>query len=135
MRRASIPFLLLIVSLASCAYVSNGEFMIVYDADGDGWPVGEDCDDGNEFIYPYAPDLRGDGCDADCSMEPDADGDDWPDDADCDPEDPSIYPCSEDEVAGDGKDSDCDGEDGPRDDQCVTSDPGFEGAITPPGCL
>jgi hypothetical protein len=85
----------------------------LYDQDGDGWGVDEDCNDENAAIHPFAADVRGDGCDADCGEEADADGDDWPDDADCAPQDPAIYPCATD-TDGDGTDSDCDGEDGPR---------------------
>lgn len=40
------------------------------DADADGSPAAEDCDDTNPFVYPGAPDDPGDGLDADC-----ADGD------------------------------------------------------------
>lgn len=42
----------------------------VDDADHDGFPPPEDCDDANSFVYPGAPDDPGDGLDADC-----ADGD------------------------------------------------------------
>jgi hypothetical protein len=106
--------MLLAALLCSCAYVNKTEFEAAWDADGDGWPVGEDCDDAEPSIYPYAPDRAGDGCDADCGTQPDADGDDYPDDGDCGPNDPSAYPCSADEVLGDGVDSDCDGADGVR---------------------
>ncbi len=81
--------------LAGCTYISQSEFDELYwDADGDSWSFEEDCDDNNPNIYPGAPDMRGDGCDADCGAEPDFDQDDWPDDADCDPQDPDTYPCS-----------------------------------------
>jgi hypothetical protein len=36
------------------------------DADYDGFPAGEDCDDADAFVYPGAPDDPGDGIDADC---------------------------------------------------------------------
>lgn len=117
---------LLLLMLTSCVYVTKQDFMEHWDADGDGWPVGEDCDDSNPHVYPYAPDFRGDGCDADCASEPDADGDDWPDSVDCDPDDPEIFPCSPHEVEGDGIDHDCDGRDGVRTQPCQRTDPDFE---------
>lgn len=39
------------------------------DADRDGAPAGEDCDDGDPWVYPGAPDAPGDGFDADCDGE------------------------------------------------------------------
>lgn len=116
---------LLALSLASCAYVTRGEYLQYWDEDGDGWPLEEDCDPTDPQVYPYAPDPRGDGCNSDCGTEPDADGDDWPDAADCDPNDPEIHPCSNAEVAGDGVDNDCDGRDGIRTEPCSQADPDF----------
>jgi hypothetical protein len=113
---------------AACAYVTRDEVDAALDADGDGWAVGDDCDPDNPDVYPGAPDLRGDGCDADCGDESDIDGDDWPDVADCGPNDPRAYPCSPHEVDGDGVDLDCDGLDGRRSDRCEGADPGFEDA-------
>ena len=114
--------------LGSCAYVSKAEYDEYYDADEDGWPIGEDCDDNNGDVYPFAPDLRGDGCDADCGEELDSDGDDWPDVADCEPNDPDIHPCSANEFEGDDIDSDCDGLDSQRPDTCPIADPDFDDA-------
>ena len=113
---------MLLAQLTSCAYITKSEFEDHWDADGDGWPVGEDCNDDNGSVYPYAADFRGDGCDADCSTTEDSDGDDWPDLADCEPDDPDAYPCADD-AAGDGYDSDCDGLDSPRDTNCNRKDP------------
>lgn len=120
MRRSAT--LILLLSSLSCAYVSRDELEAEADADGDGWPVGEDCDDDNAEVYPFAPDLRGDGCNSDCDTTPDADGDDWPDSADCDSDDPAIHPFAED-TDGDGVDSDCDGLDSPREDTWTPIDP------------
>jgi hypothetical protein len=108
-----------------CVYVTKAEFDSYWDEDGDGWPLGEDCDPLADTVFPYAADVRGDGCDSDCGEESDQDGDDWPDDSDCDPEDPTIFPCSDAEENGDGVDSDCDGADSARDDTCPTADPDF----------
>ncbi len=122
------------VALAGCAYVSKDEYLEVWDADGDGWPIEDDCAPRNAEIFPFAPDVRGDGCDADCGREADADNDDWPDAADCGVDDPDTYPCSPVEVLGDGVDHDCDGTDDVRLDGCVTDDPDFPAATTPAQC-
>lgn len=120
----------LVLLISGCAYVTEDEFLATWDQDGDSWPVGEDCvDDPAEngaTVFPFAADVRGDGCDADCSRTADADGDDWPDDADCNPTDATIFPCSDAEVADDDVDSDCDGKDGARLDTCLGWDPDFE---------
>lgn len=122
----------LLFVLGGCAYVTKAEFDEQWDKDGDGWPLGEDCIDSSEpgsaAIFPYAPDVRGDGCDADCGKTSDRDGDDWPDDSDCNPDDAAIFPCSDAEVPGDSIDSDCDGNDSARIDSCPGWDPDFEQA-------
>lgn len=123
MTRWMLP--LLVLAMTSCAYMSRDRFDELYDKDEDGWGVDEDCNDNNDLIHPFAPDVRGDACDADCGMEADADLDDWPDDADCGPDDPAIFPCNPDEVDGDGVDSDCDGLDTKRDTDC-NSAAGFD---------
>ncbi len=111
-----------------CVYVTQAEYDEFWDADGDTWPLDLDCDDTNPDVFPFAPDRRGDGCDADCGEESDKDGDDWPDKADCGPNDPDSHPCSTKEVEGDGVDHDCDGRDGIRTDACPTDDPDHEDA-------
>lgn len=118
--------LALSMSLAGCVYVTKAEYDALWDEDEDGWPIDDDCDDTNADVYPFAPDYRGDGCDADCGRELDSDGDDWPDQADCAPQDPESHPCSTFEVAGDGIDHDCDGRDTPRTDSCPRIDPDYE---------
>jgi len=123
MRIWTLPVLVALVG--GCAYVTKGEYDEHLDADADGWPLGEDCAPDDDRIYPYAPDVRGDGCDSDCGMEPDADGDDWPDDNDCAPDDSEIYPCAEEEAEDDGVDQDCDGWDTTREDECAGTDPDF----------
>jgi Ca2+-binding RTX toxin-like protein len=67
------------------------------DADGDGTPQLQDCDDGNAAIHPGATDVPGNGVDEDCSgsdaQKPaplDSDGDGVPDATDPAPNDPSI---------------------------------------------
>lgn len=36
------------------------------DADGDGWPAGDDCDDEDATVHPEAPETPGDGVDSNC---------------------------------------------------------------------
>ena len=130
MRSWLIALALIVVS--GCGYVSKSDFLDHWDGDGDGWPLGEDCDDDNPDVYPFAPDVRGDGCDADCGREPDSDCDDWPDATDCDPNVAEAYPCNGSEQEGDGFDQDCDGFDGIRNDECPYGDPDFQD-WDPPG--
>ncbi|MCO4745304.1 MAG: hypothetical protein KC912_10995 [Proteobacteria bacterium] len=115
------------LTLVGCPYMSSDQYESYRDNDQDGWGVDDDCDDTNPNVYPYAPDFRGDGCDADCgdegNGEVDSDGDDWPDDGDCDADDPTVYPCAPEASETDGIDSDCDGYDTKRGDGCVAIDP------------
>lgn len=131
MRNRIQPLLALCLTLSGlsgCVYVTRAEYDEFFDKDGDGWSLDEDCDDDNPDVYPFAPDRRGDGCDADCGEELDSDGDDWPDKADCEPKDPNSFPCSPFEVNLDGVDNDCDGLDDVRIDTCPTADPDNEDA-------
>ncbi|TNE85099.1 MAG: hypothetical protein EP330_27235 [Deltaproteobacteria bacterium] len=121
MRRALA--LLMILGLTGCPYMSKSQFDEYWDGDGDQYGPDEDCDNNNPYVYPYAHDFRGDGCDADCGAEPDADNDDWPDSIDCDSTSAEIYPCAPEAAEDDGVDSDCDGLDTTRTDGCSFYDP------------
>jgi hypothetical protein len=87
------------------------------DADGDGYsPATGDCDDNNQFAYPGALDLHGNGIDEDCdglidgTVDPnvDEDGDGFsPAAGDCNDSHPFVYPGSFEWE--NGTDDDCDG--------------------------
>jgi hypothetical protein len=119
-----------LVTVPDCATVT--------DADGDGVPAEEDCDDTDPTVSPQAPescdttdsdcdgetadqDEDGDGdgvtpCQGDCDdTDPavttdcsDGDGDGVPADADCDDDDPTVFPGAPEQC--NGEDDDCDGE-------------------------
>ena len=81
------------------------------DADGDGWPIGGDCDDDDPQVWPGAPEIC-DGLDSNCNGtltldEHDEDGDGWPACNDCDDANPGVHPFAADPC--DGADQDCDG--------------------------
>ena len=114
-----------LVGLLGCGnYITKDEFYDSWDPDGDGWGADVDCDNDDASIFPWAADMRGDGCDADCGTAVDSDGDDFPDGADCEPYDPGANPCAID-TAGDGFDADCDGQDIESNFSCPGYDPGF----------
>ena len=60
-----LPFLLL--GLASCVYITEEESALLSDWDRDGFDLDQDCDDGNDMVYPQSPfEVYGDGLDWDC---------------------------------------------------------------------
>ncbi|MFC1654507.1 MopE-related protein [Myxococcota bacterium] len=105
------------------------------DDDGDGYQDancgGTDCNDGNDTIYPGAPDTCGDGVDQNCDgtdecICADADLDGHQDQTcggdDCDDNNGQIHPQAQ-EICNDNQDNDCDSLTDCTDTDCVV-DPG-----------
>ncbi len=98
-----------VVDCPSGTICQNGSCTYV-DADGDGWPSDQDCDDGDPNTYPGAPEFC-DGVDRNCNgiVWEDMDSDGWPCNLDCDDANPNTYPGAP-EICGDALDNDCDGQ-------------------------
>lgn len=111
----ALRLILLSSLLLSCRDKADDSAAADLDADGDGYPASEDCDDGDPAINPAATELD-DDVDNDCDGVADEylelyddDGDGWSEAAgDCDDTDAALSPDAS-EVAGDGLDNDCDG--------------------------
>ena len=132
MRTLVTALLACVLVLPGCRNNEDTGDSVVYDVDGDGWDLGEDCDDQNSLVYPGAPE-RCDEVDNDCDEVVDEDAGDTfytdadldgygdpllsqiaceategltADDSDCDDTNPDIHPGA-DEIC-DELDNDCD---------------------------
>ncbi|MFZ5477263.1 MAG: MopE-related protein [Myxococcota bacterium] len=128
-----MPFVLLLACAGDDAAIAEGAATV--DEDGDGWPLGLDCDDEDEAVHPGVPETC-DGLDEDCdgvtddhpadgvAVWRDADLDGWGDAGapdlvceptagwaasagDCDDGDPLAYPFATESCATEA-DDDCD---------------------------
>ena len=95
-----------------------GDGQCLEDQDGDGYPIGVDCNETNPDQNPGTPEVPYDGKDNDCdpgTPDDDADVDGYiavgMGGDDCDDSDPAIHPAADDQV-GDGIDQNCDSKDG-----------------------
>lgn len=99
-------------------FEDQGDCRFGEDADGDGIPCQEDCDDDDPAIHPGAEETC-DGVDSNCDPtdldEADADGDGYAACDDCDDAQAGTHPGAED-ICGNGIDENCDGEDPPASD-------------------
>jgi hypothetical protein len=127
--------LLLLLACSTGPSADRDTGPVAVDADGDGWPEGEDCDDADPAVHPDAPELcnqKDDDCDAradeglpTAAWYPDLDGDGFGEAAgqlvtcmemegwvtrgtDCDDLDPTVHPDAAELC--DQLDQDCDEE-------------------------
>jgi Putative metal-binding motif/RTX calcium-binding nonapeptide repeat (4 copies) len=95
-------------AMAGCLGVANSSLT---DADGDGAPPGQDCDDANSTRYVGAPDFFSNGIDEDCDgaddINLDVDGDGYKRPDDCNDRNPNIKPNAV-EKRGNRVDENCD---------------------------
>ena len=95
-------------AVAGCSGSPNAALT---DADGDGAPVGQDCDDGNPMRYLGAPDFPSNAVDEDCDgaddINLDVDGDGYKRPDDCNDRNPDIKPNAV-EKRGNRVDENCD---------------------------
>jgi hypothetical protein len=95
-------------AVAGCAGAPNPALT---DTDGDGAPVGQDCDEGNPLRYLGAPDFPSNGVDEDCDgaddINLDVDGDGYKRPDDCNDRNPNIKPNAV-EKRGNRIDENCD---------------------------
>lgn len=116
------------------AFEPSGDCTFGEDADGDGVPCQDDCDDSDPLTYPGADDVC-DGIDRDCNPdvpeEFDEDGDGYPSCDDCNDRRDTTYPGAP-EVCGNGIDENCDGEDSPN--EACEGSPGDDDDESGGGC-
>ena len=106
-----------------------GDCVFGDDADADGFPCQDDCDDSDPEIHPGADDSC-DGVDSNCDPsdldEADGDGDGYFACEDCDDDQAAVNPGAPD-ICDNGIDEDCDGADAPASECEVDGDDDDEG--------
>ncbi|HKU41578.1 MAG TPA: putative metal-binding motif-containing protein, partial [Polyangiales bacterium] len=99
----------------------------INDHDGDGYPIGFDCNDWDASVFPGNAEYCGDGVDNNCDgiVDPveicgdrDWDHDGFPVGKDCNDGNSDVFPGSPYERCCDGLDSNCDGNDAPAGVMC-----------------
>ena len=61
------PWLLLLASIALLSSCELADLVLILDADGDGFPDHQDCDDHDHEVNPWGEDVPGDNIDQDCN--------------------------------------------------------------------